>query len=84
MDSPKAYLKKYWGYDTFRSKQEAIIGRVLENKDTVALLPTGGGKSVCYQLPAIMSEGCTLVISPLIALMQDQVEQMNTKGIKST
>jgi len=83
MDSPKAYLKKYWGYDTFRSKQEAIIGRVLENKDTVALLPTGGGKSVCYQLPAIMSEGCTLVISPLIALMQDQVEQMNTKGIKS-
>lgn len=83
MDSPKAYLKKYWGYDTFRSKQEAIIGHVLENKDTVALLPTGGGKSVCYQLPAIMSEGCTLVISPLIALMQDQVEQMNTKGIKS-
>ena len=83
MDSPKAYLKKYWGYDAFRSKQEAIIGRVLENKDTVALLPTGGGKSVCYQLPAMMSDGCTLVISPLIALMQDQVEQMNTKGIKS-
>ena len=83
MDSPKTYLKKHWGYDTFRSKQEAIIGRVLENKDTVALLPTGGGKSICYQLPAMMSEGCTLVISPLITLMQDQVEQMNTKGIKS-
>ena len=83
MDSPKAYLKKYWGYDSFRSKQEAIIGRVLENKDTVALLPTGGGKSVCYQLPALMTAGCTLVISPLIALMQDQVEQMNAKGIKS-
>ena len=83
MDSTKEVLKKYWGYDGFRSKQEQIINRVIENKDTLALLPTGGGKSLCYQLPAILSEGCTLVISPLIALMQDQVDQMNEKGIKS-
>ncbi|MDO7591054.1 MAG: RecQ family ATP-dependent DNA helicase [Flavobacteriaceae bacterium] len=83
MDSPIEILKKYWGYNVFRSKQEQIINRVIENKDTVALLPTGGGKSLCYQLPAILSEGCTLVISPLIALMQDQVDQMNQKGIKS-
>ena len=83
MGSPKEILKKYWGYDSFLSKQESIINRVIENKDTIALLPTGGGKSLCYQLPAIISKGCTLVISPLIALMQDQVDQMNSKGIKS-
>ena len=83
MSSPKDVLKTYWGYDDFRSNQEAIINRVLKNKDTIALLPTGGGKSLCYQLPALLSEGCTLVISPLISLMQDQVEQMNEKGIKS-
>ena len=83
MDSPIEIHKKYWGYNVFRSKQEQIINRVIENKDTVALLPTGGGKSLCYQLPAILSEGFTLVISPLIALMQNQVDQMNQKGIKS-
>ena len=83
MNNPKEILKKYWGFDSFRSQQEEIINRVLENKDTVALLPTGGGKSLCYQLPAFLTEGCTLVISPLIALMQDQVDQMNAKGIKS-
>ena len=83
MNNPKEILKKYWGFDSFRSQQEEIINRVLKNKDTVALLPTGGGKSLCYQLPAFLTEGCTLVISPLIALMQDQVDQMNAKGIKS-
>jgi ATP-dependent DNA helicase RecQ len=83
MNNPIEILKKYWGFDSFRSQQEGIINRVLENKDTVALLPTGGGKSLCYQLPAFLTEGCTLVISPLIALMQDQVDQMNAKGIKS-
>jgi ATP-dependent DNA helicase RecQ len=83
MNNPIEILKKYWGFDSFRSQQEGIINRVLENKDTVALLPTGGGKSLCYQLPAFLTEGCTLVISPLIALMQDQVDQMNAKGVKS-
>jgi len=83
MSSPKEVLKTYWGYEDFRSNQEAIINRILQNQDTIALLPTGGGKSLCYQLPTLLSEGCTLVISPLISLMQDQVEQMNAKGIKS-
>ena len=83
MSSPKEVLQTYWSYENFRPNQEAIINRVLENQDTIALLPTGGGKSLCYQLPALLSKGCTLVISPLISLMQDQVEQMNEKGIKS-
>jgi ATP-dependent DNA helicase RecQ len=83
MSSPKEVLQTYWSYENFRPNQEAIINRVLENQDTIALLPTGGGKSLCYQLPALLSNGCTLVISPLISLMQDQVEQMNEKGIKS-
>jgi len=83
MSSPKEVLKTYWGYEDFLSNQEAIINRVLKNQDTIALLPTGGGKSLCYQLPTLLSDGFTLVISPLISLMQDQVEQLNTRGIKS-
>jgi ATP-dependent DNA helicase RecQ len=76
-------LKKYWGYTSFREKQEEIIGAVLEGKDTLALLPTGGGKSVCFQVPAIQMEGICLVISPLVALMQDQVDNLQKKGIKA-
>ena len=76
-------LSKYWKHDAFRPQQEAIIASVLDGKDTLALLPTGGGKSICFQVPALLQEGITLVISPLIALMRDQVQNLDKKGIKA-
>lgn len=76
-------LEAYWGYKTFRPKQEAIIQQILNGKDCLALLPTGGGKSVCYQLPALKLNGVCIVISPLIALMKDQVQQLKSKNIKA-
>jgi len=76
-------LIKYWGHTQFRLKQEEIIKQVIDKKDILALLPTGGGKSICYQVPALMQEGICLVISPLIALMDDQVRFLKSKGIKS-
>ena len=81
MNSPVEILKQYWGFDNFRPLQEEIINAVLDGKDTLALLPTGGGKSVCFQVPALAKEGLCLVVSPLIALMKDQVENLKQKGI---
>jgi len=76
-------LKEYWGYDSFRPKQEEIINAALEGKDVLAILPTGGGKSVCFQVPAMMRDGIALVVTPLIALMKDQVRNLNDRGIKA-
>jgi ATP-dependent DNA helicase RecQ len=83
MRSSKEILKKYWGYDAFRPMQEDIIDSVLNKTDTLALLATGGGKSITYQVPALQMGGMCLVISPLIALMQDQLKGLRSRGIKA-
>ena len=83
MDQPIHILKKYWNYNNFRLLQEDIIESVLAGYDTLALLPTGGGKSICFQVPGMLMEGLTIVVSPLIALMKDQVSQLNERGISA-
>ena len=83
MQSSKEILLKYWGHSSFREKQEDIINNIIEGKDTLALLPTGGGKSICFQIPSLMQEGICIVISPLISLMKDQVENIKNRGIKA-
>ena len=81
--TPEQVLKRYWGYDSFRPMQREIITAALEGKDVLAILPTGGGKSVCFQVPALLKDGLALVITPLIALMKDQVQNLESRGIKA-
>ncbi|MBP5795755.1 MAG: RecQ family ATP-dependent DNA helicase, partial [Bacteroidales bacterium] len=81
--TPSEVLKEYWGYDAFRPMQQEIITSALEGRDTLALLPTGGGKSVCFQVPALMRDGLALVVTPLVALMKDQVQNLQDRGIKA-
>ncbi len=81
--TPESVLKKWWGYDSFRPMQKEIIDAVLAGSDVLAILPTGGGKSVCFQVPAMMSDGLTLVVTPLIALMKDQVQNLERRGIRA-
>ncbi len=83
MAKPLEILQQYWKHDAFRTPQEAIITAVLEGNDAFALMPTGGGKSICFQVPAMMQEGLCLVISPLVALMKDQVHHLQNRGIKA-
>lgn len=82
MNEALQLLKKYWNHDNFRGLQAEIIENVLDQKDTFAQLPTGGGKSICYQIPALVQDGLTIVISPLVSLIKDQVENLKSKGIK--
>lgn len=81
--SPSEVLKEYWGYDGFRPMQEEIITAALEGKDVLAIMPTGGGKSICFQVPGLMRDGITLVVTPLIALMKDQVQNLNDRGVRA-
>ena len=84
MQKPIDVLQKYFGYDTFRDGQEAVITRLLDGQSAAAVFPTGGGKSLCYQLPALCLDGLTLVVSPLIALMKDQIDALAARGIKAS
>ena len=81
--TPHDILKEYWEYDSFRPKQEDIVNAALDGRDVLAILPTGGGKSVCFQVPALMRDGIAIVVTPLIALMKDQVQNLNDRGIKA-
>lgn len=81
--TPEEVLRRYWGYDTFRPLQREIVVSALQGRDTLGLLPTGGGKSICFQVPGLMRSGITLVITPLISLMKDQVDNLRRRGIKA-
>ena len=81
--TPLEVLQTYWGYESFRPMQEEIIRDALEGRDVLAILPTGGGKSVCFQVPALLQDGIALVVTPLIALMKDQVQNLQDRGIRA-
>ena len=81
---PREALKDYFGFDVFLDGQEEVVDQIISGQDGLVVMPTGGGKSLCYQLPALCLEGVTLVISPLIALMKDQVDALHDKGIAAT
>ncbi|MBP9151315.1 MAG: RecQ family ATP-dependent DNA helicase [Flavobacteriales bacterium] len=81
--TPESILKQYWGFDDFRAQQREIIQEALDGSDVLALLPTGGGKSICFQVPALCNDGICIVVSPLVALMKDQVENLKKKGINA-
>ena len=83
LNSPLNILEKYWRFSSFRASQKEIIDSVLQGKDTFALLPTGGGKSICFQIPAMVMEGICIVVSPLVALMTDQVQSLMNNDIKA-
>ena len=83
MPTPEDILLQYWGYPSFRPMQREIVAEALSGRDVLALMPTGGGKSVCFQVPGLMSEGLTLVVTPLIALMKDQVQNLEARGIRA-
>ena len=83
MTDPHDILKRIFGFDRFRGVQEQVVGRVLAGKHTLAVMPTGAGKSLCYQLPSLVREGTALVISPLIALMHDQIRSANAIGLRA-
>ena len=83
MEKSKEILKQIWGFDDFRPMQEEIVDAAIYGKDVLALLPTGGGKSICFQVPGLAREGICIVISPLIALMEDQVRQLTKRGVRA-
>jgi ATP-dependent DNA helicase RecQ len=81
VNSPLSILKHYWHHDQFRDPQAAVIGAIVSNRDALVIIPTGGGKSLCFQIPTLLKDGICLVITPLIALMEDQVSELKRRGI---